>query len=397
MARILFAWELGGELGHALACATLANTLALRGHRIALAFRDLAPLAYLPEAKGFDTLQAPYARSEGRLGERPVSYAEILLDNGYREPRVLIELVRGWDALLEKSQPDLVVADYAPTALLAARIRGVRRVTYGNGFFTPPPLSPIPPYRFDEPVDPARVKAAEAAVLATVNAALAAFGSAPLARLADLFEAQENFLCTLPELDHYGERPTSGYWGPRHRFDRGAEVAWPTAGGKRIFVYVKTSMPRLDALLELLAAGTHRVVAFIPGLDPARRERLASRVRLVVERPVRLDALMRGCDLVVCHGGEMAAGILLAGVPELLFPMHYEQYLTARRLEQVGSAAWVGAAAPVERMREAFAALLANPGYAAAAKAFAKRYAAFSPAEQRRRIAARIDDILSRT
>ena len=92
----------------------------------------------------------------------------------------------------------------------------------------------------------------------------------------------------------------------------------------------------------------------------------------------------------------MATGILLAGVPEILFPMHYEQYLTARRLEQVGSAAWLAPYAPAERVRDAFTAVLGNPRYKAVASAFAQRYAAFSPAEQRRRIAARIDEILSR-
>ncbi len=397
MARILFAWELGGELGHVLACATLANTLALRGHHITLALRELAPLRFLPDASGYDAFQAPRMARETPVADRPVSYPEILLGCGYREPRDLVELVRGWDALLSQSRPDLVVADYAPTALLATRIRGIRRVTYGSGFYTPPPLSPIPPYRFDEAVDPARLKGAEDAVHACVNAALAQLGAAPLAHLADLFMADEHFLCTFPELDHYGERPAAGYWGPRHRFDRGIDVAWPAGNGKRIFVYVKTSMPRLDALIDLLAAGPHRVVAFIPGLDRARRDRLAARTRLVPERPVRLDSLMRDCDAVACHGGEMAAGILLAGVPEILFPMHYEQYLTARRLEQVGSAAWLAGQAPVERMRDAFTAVLGNPRYASAAKAFARRYAAFSPAEQRRRIAARIDDILSRS
>ena len=148
-------------------------------------------------------------------------------------------------------------------------------------------------------------------------------------------------------------------------------------------------------MIDLVAASPHRVIAFIPALDAARRVRLASRSRVAADRPVRLDGLMRQCDLLISHGGEIATGALLAGVPQLSFPMHYEQYLTSRRLEQVGSGAWVGPKAPPERMRDALAAVLDNPVYGNAAKAFAKRYTAFSPAEQRRRIAARIDDILS--
>jgi UDP:flavonoid glycosyltransferase YjiC (YdhE family) len=378
-----------------MACATLAKALALRGHHIGFAFRDLGPLAFLPDTKGYDRFQAPRAKNEGLIAERPVSYAEILLGCGYKQAGELTALVGGWRAILSQWKPDLVVADYAPTALVAARSLAIRRVTFGNGFFTPPQLTPIPPYRYDEPVDPARLTGAESTTLASVNAALAAFDHAPLGRLADVFDADEHFLCTFPELDQYQHRPATGYWGPRYRFDRGLDLEWPQGPGKRIFVYVKTKMPQLDALIDLLAANPHRVIAFIPGLDAARRARLASRSRIAAERPVRLDGLMRQCDLLVSHGGEIATGALLAGVPQLSFPLHYEQYLTSRRLEQVGSGAWMGPKAPVERMREAFAALLSDPRYANAAKAFARRYTAFSPAEQRRRIAARIDEILA--
>jgi len=397
MARILFAWELGGAFGHAMACASLAGTLALRGHRIALAMREPVALDVAPDASAYERFQAPRAANEGLVSERPVSIPEILLGCGYAQHAELGSLVRAWLAIFEQAKPDLVVADYAPTALLAARVAGLRRVTYANGFFTPPPLAPIPPYRFDEPVEAARLNAAEEAALASANAALTACGGERLARLVDLFAADEQFLCTFPELDHYQDRPATGYWGPRYRFDRGAALEWPKGTGKRVFVYVHTTMPQLDALLAALAQSPHRVIAFIPGLDAQRRAGLASRTRLVAERPARLDALMRECDLLVSHGSEIATGALLSGVPQLCFPAQYEQYLTSRRLEQVGSGGWIGSKAPAETVRAALATMLAEPRYAAAAAAFARRYAVFSPAEQRRRIAARIDDILSRS
>ena len=47
---------------------------------------------------------------------------------------------------------------------------------------TPPPLAPIPPFRYDEPVEPARLNGAEAAVLACVNGVLTAIGQPALAR-----------------------------------------------------------------------------------------------------------------------------------------------------------------------------------------------------------------------
>lgn len=395
MARIAFAWELGGSYGHALASAALAQSLAKRGHHIALAFRELHQLALLPEARTFDVFQAPRSANEGMGRARPDSYADILLGSGYADARELTALLGGWRSLWLRWKPDLVVADFAPTALAAARMLGVKRVTYGNGFFTPPRLDPLPPFRHDEPVALERVMASNRHAATSVNAAFASFGAPPLASLAQVFETEEDFLCTFPELDHYGSRPTSGYWGPRLRFDQGAEMEWPHANGKRVFVYLQRDHAQLDAVIDWLAASPHRVIAFVPGLEPARRARLAARHRVVAERPLRLDPLLKQCDLIVCHGGEIAAGALMYGVPQLLFPTHYEQYLLARRLEHLGSGGWIGPAGNAANVAAGLERISADPQFAAASRAFAGRYAAYSPREQRRRIVERIEQILA--
>ena len=397
MARVAFAWELGGEFGHVMSCAALAHGLDLRGHRIAFMFRELRQLSVVPEAKGYDIFQAPRSPREGEgVSNMPASYADIMLGCGFADPRELLGLVAGWRSLLERWKPDLVVADFAPTSLLAARTLGLTCVTYGNGFFIPPRRTPLPPFRVDTPPDPKLVAASDARALASVNGALTHFGSPPLASLAQLFDTREDFLCTFPELDHYGTRDMSGYWGPRVRFDRGVEVAWPEGTGKRVFVYVKNDLPQLDELIEVLRASPHRIVAFIPGLDEKRRARLAGRKRVVAERPVRLESFLRGCDLVVSNAGELATGALTYGVPTLSFPAHYEQFLTARRLELVGSGAWMGPKTEPGEVARAFHKLLDDPRFAVAARTFAQRYPAYSPTEQRRRIVVRIEEILGK-
>jgi len=294
---------------------------------------------------------------------------------------------------MSRWQPDMVVVDFAPTALLAAHSLGLPRVTYGNGFFVPPRSTPLPPFRFDAPIDVGRLARTEQAVLANTNAALVALGAKPLLRLAELFDADEHFICTFPELDHYGNRETSGYWGPRVRFDRGTDVPWPEGTGKKIFVYVKTNLPLLDPLLDHLASTEHRIVAYIPGLDEARRRRFASRKRVVCDRPVRLERFLRDCDLLVSHGGEISTGALMYGVPSLVFPTHYEQYATARRLEQLNVGVWLGPGATADLLPRAIAGVL-DPRRVDIARTYARRYAAFSPMEQRRRIVARIEELI---
>ena len=305
MARIAFAWELGAELGHAMSCSAVARLLHARGHRIAFMFRELHQLAFLSDTSPYDIFQAPVSVSEGRGAPIPVSYADILVGCGYDRPGQVTGLLGGWLALLGRWQPrPIVVTDFAPTALLAARMLGVKRVCYGNGFSIPPQLSPLPAFRYDEPVSPERVLEADARALAGANAALARFGGTPMRHLCEQFQTDEDFLATFPELDSYGNRPLSGYWGPRFNVESGASVHWPAGPGKRVIVYVKKNLPQFDALFAALAASPHRIAAFIPEIDKARRDALASPRRIVSDRPMRLAPLLEECDLFVSHGGQ---------------------------------------------------------------------------------------------
>src|SRR6478672_9797804 len=127
MARILFAWELGAGMGHAMACATLARALEARGHICAFAFRE--PRALETLGLGDRTaFQAPFMPREGEGQGAPLCLPDVLAGCGYAKPGDLAHLVAGWVDVLRTSQPQLLVADYAPTALLAARILGVARV-----------------------------------------------------------------------------------------------------------------------------------------------------------------------------------------------------------------------------------------------------------------------------
>lgn len=394
MARIFFAWELGGGLGHAMACNALARELQARGHRIAFAFRELAPLSYLDSCAAHDLFQAPVSLTEGVGAARPFSIAEVLLGCGYDGERHVAGLLAGWVALFERWRPDVVVGDFSPTALAAARALGLRHVSQGNGFSSPPRLTPIPPFRFDEPMAPGRLEASEARALAHLNGALARIGAPPLASLAQLFEADEDFLTTFPELDSYGKRPPSGYWGPGFDVESGDEAAWPPGEGPRIAIYLR-QFRQLDDLIDAMCAGRYRVVAFLQGIEAARSARLAGSTRRVSPRPVRLASLLPQCDLFVSHGGSACIGSLLAGVPQLVFPGQYEQYITARRIEQLGAGTWIGSDDDAATVAAGLRRVLGSDAFATAARAYARRYSGYTPAEQARRIVKRLEQILA--
>ena len=395
MARILFAWELGGQLGHATTCNALARTLRDRGHHIAFVFRELAPLAYL-DCAAHDVFQAPVSLTEGQGAGTPASIADILLGCGFGKPRHAAGLLGAWIALFERWRPDLVACDFSPTALLAARLLGLRRVTQGNGFQIPPRLTPIPAFRFDDLPDPKHLLAAEAQSLANANEAIVRLGaSSPLESLAQMFEADEDFLGTFPELDAYGNRPASGYWGPSYDIETGMDVAWPGGEGKRVAIYVRKTLEHLDTLIAALRSQGLRVAAFIPDLEPARAALLAGPGRVVCERPMRLGPLLRDCDLFISHGGNACVGTLLAGVPQLVFPAQYEQYITARRIAQLGVGTWLGPANDPAEVAATLARMVGDAALKAAASAYAQRYAGYTPREQARRIIMRMEEILA--
>jgi hypothetical protein len=391
-ARIALAWELGLSIGHATAVARLGARLRERGHHVGLFLRDLAPLRFLPEAAALDVAQAPQPTMEGLWGGPPTSYAAIMKGCGYGSAESTRAMLSAWRDQLAAWKPHLVLTDFAPTALLAARTLGVRRATYGNGFFTPPRVTPLPQFRIEQRQDPAHLAQLDAQVLGHVNEALAACGAAPLERLAQQFEADEDFLCTFPELDHYGGRPVSAWWGPRFSVEAGRAIDWPAGPNKRVLVYVQPHLAVLDELLTTLRARNHSVVAFIPGLDDARRTAFAGPRMRLPEGLVRLDRLLPECDLVICHGGDIASGAIASGIPQLIFPGHYEQHLTALRIEQLGAGLAMRAPAPVGPLLDR---VLNDAMFHYHARTFAARYPGWSPAEQRRRVMARIEQIVA--
>ena len=91
---------------------------------------------------------------------------------------------------------------------------------------------------------------AETFLLATINSVLGEVAAEPLQTLAGLFDVEEDFLCTFPELDHYPQRLGARYWGPIFVSDDGVAPAWPSGGSERIFAYLYPSYRDFDKVVE---------------------------------------------------------------------------------------------------------------------------------------------------
>ncbi len=386
MAQFLLAWELGSGLGHVGLLSPLARELARRGHRVALCLLDLVgPRSPLREL-GLPCLQAPLPLSGGAPIRDPLSHAEILLGCGYRDAGVLDALVRGWRATLECAGADLVVADFAPTAMLAARTLGIPSAAVGTGFQLPPAGRPLPACRPWERVPPGRLETAEAHVVTSANRVLASHGARPVAQGWQLFSGDRALVCDWPELDVYGRGtlpPGDRWWG--RSFDPGAGVApdWPDGPGPRVFAYLKGEHPDVPAVLRALAARGCRTLCYLPDVAAGKPKPVDDASIRYADAPVNLASALPASDLVACHaGGSTVAQSLLAGVPLLMLPLQGEQGLNALGVARMraGAAAFPGPQ-PFD-YRGALAALLDDGVARDAARAFAAAHRDFSTSRQ---------------
>lgn len=396
MSRFVLAWELGGGYGHLSALVPLARDLRSRGHQVTCILRDVSRSAPLFGPLGVPVLQAPLWLPKFQGAQRPVNYAEMLYHFGYLDRQGLLSMVKAWLELYRLTQPVLVLLDHAPTALLAARVAGVPAALYGTGFASPPRTSPMPSMRPWMETAADRLLAAEERVLRIINAVIGRLGGRVLETLADLFDVSEDFLCTFPELDHYGPRPASRYWGPCVAPVGGEPPGWPPEEAPRLLAYLKPSYPQFEAVLTCLREGPGTTLIHAPGVPREIVQRYSLARTLFSREPFDMAEGLRQADLLVCHAGHGACALaLLAGRPLMLLPTHVEQYLLARRLVDLGVAV---AVKPDEKTRQPGPALdeiLSDPRFRSRADDFAARHSDFDAAAAIAHIALRCDDLIA--
>ncbi|MDC6171219.1 glycosyltransferase [Paucibacter sp. XJ19-41] len=403
MAKVLLCWEMGGGLGHAGRLKPLAQALTARGHDCAMVLRDLVQTDSLLADLPLPRLQAPvWLHKVSGLPDPMASLAEVLLANGYVQPAALAAQVKGWLAAFKLYRPQLVVADYAPTAVLAARIAGLPSAVVGLGFYMPPDAVPLPSFLEGNPM-PAqqlnlRLAQSDALALASVNEVLRAFGRPPLPRLACLFAGDLPLLCTWPEMDHYGraELPAGQHWyGPSFMAPGGEQPQWPTGEGPRAFAYLKAGFPHHLQVLRALVAKGCRTLCYMPELAAGKRPPLDSPLIHYAKGPVDLSQALPGCGLTVCHAGEATmAQSLLAGVPLLLLPMQREQSLITRQVARSGAAVNGATLSSPAALASALSKLLDQPEARTAAQAFAQRHGDFSHQRQVARLMEAFESLL---
>lgn len=377
--RILFAWELGANLGHLARDLPVAERLRELGYDVAFAVRDLRIAQQVLASRGFKFFQAPRLSTNGSRERPPVNYSDILLASGYNNDLSLAGSVSGWTALFDATRPSAVVINHAPTAILAARTLAIPTVVTCIGFELPPRVDPLPSIRPWDTDSITELREADAAALKNINTILQRYSKPPLQHVADMFSELQTVLTTFPELDHYGSRGNARYVGPLTALPTTTDAEWPLGDSKRIFAYLRPSVPGFEHLLAALHKCGASVLCVAPGISEKDAQRFASPRVKVLTRPVALDKALLHADLAVIYGSGTMSDALLAGVPLLMVPQVVEQLLVARRIEELGAGLLWRSPRTVESARAIVKEALDNSNLLAGARAFALRHQGFSP------------------
>ena len=374
MSRIMLAWELGTGYGHLGPFLLFAQQLIGRGHQLSIAAREIASAVAAVGALPITVYQAPLCMSSyGGLQDPPLNFAEILMRYGYLDPGMLRGLIAGWRSLLRVTNTDVMIADHAPTALLAARLEGLPRAVIGTPFSVPPEIHPSPNMRDWLAVPPARLHDSDRRVLEAVNAVLPA-AEPRLTALHQIFSDTAKFFIGVPETDHYGRRADALYFGLAGQSSGKAVPPWPPGDGKRVLLYLHADYPYALQLVQALASLQARVIVHMRRASGELVRQCAAAGATVSDAPLDLDRLLPGADLCVSHGPGTAIASLQAGVPVLILPKQLENFLFARALERMGVGMMVDPGLNPPDIRSALAAMLSGTEHATAAKALAESH-----------------------
>jgi len=393
MATILFAWELGAGYGHLNGFTPLARKLQENGHRVYCVLKDLSLAYKLLTDNEIEYFQAPLWNESTNTSSS--TYAEILLELGYRDTDQLTTRIQAWRQLYQLLQPDLLIADHAPTALLASRSFDFATCLYGSGFFSPPREHPVPAFASWADISTQQVGQIEKQAVECINHSLHTLAIPPIQHLADIFDVGEDFLATVEELDHYPQRLNSHYWGLRYNLDAGDTVSWPDIYTAKIFVYLHSNFIETEKLLQSLLVTEADVILHVHNMsDTLIRKYSAKHIRFC-KQPVNVNNISATCDLAICHAGlGTVSGMLLHGVPLLLLPTQAEQLITAMRVQELEAGEYITPSDPSRNYRKSIKRLLNSPSYKQQAGLFAEKYRDFDESQQKTDIADRCEALI---
>ena len=336
-ARVLLAWEAGAGRGHLVTLKTVAEALG-DGFAYDAA---LCRMQHADELKAICDLVFPSAylqfdqrRRLAAGNPRTATWAEFLGDLGFADPAFLIRQIGWWITAIRARSSAVVIADFAPCALLAARALGLPAVCVGTGYSAPP--SGMSEFPILIPEISTRIYA-EAELVDAVNIACRHFGMPRIDHFAEIYGASTQLPRTIAAFDPYTNWRTGPLLPPLNE-----GLTPPNDSAEEVFIYFSTNERDDAALMGTIAGLGVPTRLHMPGIADELAATL-SRAGVMVERQPLPIAEIAARSRLMVHAGQhgimcMALGI---GLPQVAFPRHLEHRYHAHRAQELGTLALV--------------------------------------------------------
>ncbi|WP_297104051.1 hypothetical protein [uncultured Devosia sp.] len=332
--RVLLAWEGGAGRGHVVTLKVMAEALGPQHHYEAALCRmeHAAELSAVCDEVYPSAGLYLHAGPRKKLGwPRTANWADFLGDLVFAFPERLKVQFDWWIEVLRSRRIDLVIADFAPISMLAAKALDIPSVCVGTGYSAPPPGMKTFPILLPEYTT---LVHDERHLLDNANALLAPFDIEPLKAFSDVYRASVSMPRTIRQLDPYDGLRSSPLLPPLNE-----AVPRGTGAGEDIFVYFSTAETAYAPLVDALCGLDLPVRAFLPGASLELLDRLGRAGVIVETAPVPVELIAQRSRLMLNAGqhGSLCMGLGL-GIPQLTLPQHLEHLFHARRASDLGVA-----------------------------------------------------------
>lgn len=330
MARVLIGWELGANRGHAMRLHLLGVALRQAGHEVSFAVQRIDALSEA-DAGGSPVWQAPVTPrlliSGSRYGGHATTgMADILARLGFDDSVIVAAMINGWHRLFAAIRPDVVIGEYAPFLLLAARGR-LPSIAVAAAFSQPPATMNHLPSLIDGPgaID-------QRGLLTTINSGLANVGTRPLQSVAGVFEADVMVADSFVELDPYAAHRAIPLASPLP-----PGFAARADAGDEVFVYIPERIPPNSPLWRGLAASGLPIRIHPHRAQSELIEALCGHGFAVEPNPLAWTAIAERSRMVVSHGGHgFLCAAMAAGLPHVVCHFDLEKILHGRAIAREG-------------------------------------------------------------
>ena len=259
-----------------------------------------------------------------------ITHGEMLASTIFGPEEEIASHVGAWRDVFARAKPDVVIADYAPGAVLAARGH-LPLVNIGDGYTLPPAdLANFPrlwPGGGELLHD-------EAEMARRISAALARFGAPPLTSYPDLNRASAQATLTIPAFDPYRAVRREGWLGAGPF----TPPNLPSENRRGLFVSLHEDRQFDTPLMEAIAESGAGGMVVIPNMLRKTRKMFEA---TGFETPEELQPLDRVLERYggLLHAGGMGTAIAAAakGVPQVVVYVDLEKYLTGQALEERGA------------------------------------------------------------